>query len=323
MTEYATGTGGDALIIQASLNGVRGRQENPNIPLSPEGVAAEARRCADAGASIVHIHARHADGRQSYEGEWYAEALAAIRRETDVLINVTTAREPRRPVDDVVRYLNDTSEPADAICLNSGPIAVHRVGANGVRQTVVVPNDFSDMQALLEVCRDRGLVAEPAVLDSGHLSTLVAMIDDGLFGIPDQLLLEFSSGYGDGLQFMPGSDRSYSYARACIADLFPRCRVLAHGVDGTAHRIARRAVADGSHVRIGFEDTVTLEDGSLARSSADLVACVAGIGRAHGRTVASPADVRALLAQPCARDACENTEGRSAPPGLLLAGEVD
>lgn len=297
MTEYPTGSGCDALIIQASLNGVRGRQENPNIPFSPEEVAAEARRCTDAGASIIHVHARHADGRQSYQCEWYAEALAAIRRETDVLINVTTAREPERPVDDVVRYLNGPPEPVDAICLNAGPIAVHRVGADGVRRTTVVPNSFADMQALLEVCRDRGIAAEPAVLDSGHLSTLVAMIDDGLLPIPDQLLLEFSSGYGDGFQFMPASDRSYSYARDCLADVLPRCRVLAHGIDATAHSIARRAVADGAHVRIGFEDTVTLEDGSLARSSADLVARVADIGQAHGRTVASPADVRALLSR--------------------------
>ena len=61
----------DKIIIKGCLNGGRPRDLNPNVPWTPEEVAQEAVRCYEAGASIVHFHARHPDGRVSYDPEWY------------------------------------------------------------------------------------------------------------------------------------------------------------------------------------------------------------------------------------------------------------
>ena len=71
----------DSIIIKACLNGNRGREDNPNVPWTPQEVADEAVRCYNAGASIVHMHARHPDGRVSYDTEWYAEAEQAHQGE--------------------------------------------------------------------------------------------------------------------------------------------------------------------------------------------------------------------------------------------------
>ncbi len=83
---------------------MRGREQNRNVPWTPREVAAEAKRCAEAGASIVHIHARANDGGISYDPGWYVEA-DRLREQTALVINHTTARLPDAPVDQVLRYL--------------------------------------------------------------------------------------------------------------------------------------------------------------------------------------------------------------------------
>jgi 3-keto-5-aminohexanoate cleavage enzyme len=69
----------DTIIIKACLNGNRGREDNPNVPWTPEEVAQEAIRCYGAGASIVHFHARTSDGGISYDPEWYTQTDTLIR----------------------------------------------------------------------------------------------------------------------------------------------------------------------------------------------------------------------------------------------------
>lgn len=69
----------DTIIIKGCLNGGRGRDQNPNVPWTPEEVAQEAVRCYEAGASIVHFHARNPDGGISYDPDWYARTDALIR----------------------------------------------------------------------------------------------------------------------------------------------------------------------------------------------------------------------------------------------------
>ena len=112
----------DKIVIKACLNGMRGREQSPHVPWTPAEIAAEAKRCADAGAAIVHIHARTPEGEISYDPEWYTEADRLIREQTDLIVNHTTARMPDATIDQVLRYLRETSEPVDMISLNSGNI---------------------------------------------------------------------------------------------------------------------------------------------------------------------------------------------------------
>ena len=87
----------DTIIIKGCLNGSRGRENNPNVPWTPEEVAQEAVRCYEAGASIVHFHARTPDGGISYDPAWYAQTDAMIRAQCDLALNHTTARQSTCP----------------------------------------------------------------------------------------------------------------------------------------------------------------------------------------------------------------------------------
>jgi 3-keto-5-aminohexanoate cleavage enzyme len=286
------------IIIKACLNGGRGREHNPNIPWTPAEVAAEAKRCADAGAAIVHIHGRTPQGGTSYDPVWYTEADRLIRAQTDLIVNHTTARMPDASIGQVLHYLRETPEPVDMISLNAGTIAFSAPLSQGTRRTIVIPNSYDDLRQTILVCHERGIVPEPAVLDTGFLTNLAMLVQDGLLPTPRYLLVEFSGRFGDGFQIMPGTPRSYFYLTACVKELFPDAIWAAHGIEESVFTIASLAIATGAHVRIGFEDRATLVDGSLAKSSADFVAWAVNVARAHGRVPATPQEARQMIGLP-------------------------
>lgn len=139
----------DKIVIKACLNGMRGREQSPHVPWTPAEIAAEAKRCADVGAAVVHIHARTAEGGISYDPEWYAEADRLIREQTDLIINHTTARMPDASIEHVLRYLRETPDPVDMISLNSGNIVFYTPLSGSTRHTVAIPNSYDDIKQTL------------------------------------------------------------------------------------------------------------------------------------------------------------------------------
>ena len=288
----------DKIIIKACLNGTRSREQNPNVPWTPVEVAAEAKRCVEAGAAIVHFHARTSQGGTSYDPEWYAEADRLIRAQTGLVLNHTTARLPDASIDQVLRYLRETPEPVDMISLNTGNIVFNTPLSHGTRHTIAIPNSYDDIRQTILVCRERGIMPEPAVLDTGFLTNVATLVQDGLLPSPHYLLVEFSGRFGDGFQIMPGTPRSYFYMTACVKELFPQAIWVAHGIEDSVFTIASLAIATGAHVRVGFEDRATLVDGSLAESSADFVSWAVNVARAHGREPATPQEARQMIGLP-------------------------
>jgi 3-keto-5-aminohexanoate cleavage enzyme len=166
---------------------------------------------------------------------------------------------------------------------------------HGTRRTIAIPNSYDDIRQTILVCRERGIVPEPAVLDTGFLTNVATLVQDGLLPTPRYLLVEFSGRFGDGLQIMPGTPRSYFYMTACVKELFPEAIWIAHGIEDSVFTIASLAIATGAHVRVGFEDRATLVDGSLAKSGADFVTWAVEVARAHGREPATPQEARHLI----------------------------
>lgn len=285
----------DKIVIKACLNGMRGREQSPHVPWTPAEIAAEAKRCADAGAAVVHIHARTPEGEISYDPEWYAEADRLIREQTDLIVNHTTARMPDATIEQVLRYLRETPEPVDMISLNSGNIVFNTPLSEGGRRTIAIPNSYDDIKQTLMVCHERGIVPEPAVLDTGFLSNVAMLVEDGLLPSPRYLLVEFSGRFGQGFQIMPGTPRSYHFMTDCVKEVFPDATWIAHGIEDSVFTIASLAIATGAHIRIGFEDRATLVDKTPAQSNADYVHWAVEVARAHGRQPASPQEARQIL----------------------------
>ena len=129
---------------------------------------------------------------------------------------------PTLTIDQVLAYLRGTPEPVDMVSLNTGNIVFNTPLASGTRRTIAIPNSYEDIRQTILVCRERGIVPEPAVLDTGFLTNVATLVQDGLLSAPRYLLVEFSGRFGDGLQIMPGTARSYFYMTACVHDLFPQ-----------------------------------------------------------------------------------------------------
>lgn len=288
----------DTIIIKACLNGARGREQSTQVPWTPQEVAEEAWRCAAAGAAIVHIHARSDDGAISYDPQWYTQTDRLIRARSDLIINHTTARMPDVELTQVLRYLRETPEPVDMVSLNTGNIVINLAWQDGSRRTLAIPNSYEDIRQTILVCRERGILPEPAVLDSGFLSNLVSLVEDRLLSSPKYLLLEFGGRFGDGLLIMPGTARSYVYMSDCVRELFPQAIWAAHGIEDSVFHIAALAIAGGDHLRIGFEDRATLSNGRAATSNAEFVSWAVAAARAHGREPATPQQARTLLGLP-------------------------
>lgn len=297
-----------AVIVEAALNGGRDRAENPGVPYTPGEVAEEARRCAEAGAQVVHFHARGGDGGWSADAGWYAEAIRLAReRAPRLLVSATSLRPAGVPVGTVVGLLDDLAAAGakpDLISVNVGhivvwePVAAAKGGLK--RRTLHYPNDYADVVALLAACRRHGVAPELGLMDLGFVSQLAALVADGVAGEPAWLLLELDTpASGAGTQVAPATAANYEALAAAVRGQFPRAAWAAHGAGVATYDVALRALEDGprAHVRMGLEDSAVLPDGRPARSNAEQVAWAVERARERGRRLATAEEARGIIAR--------------------------
>ena len=228
------------VLIEAAINGTRTRAEHPAIPITPAQQASEAAGAVAAGAGAVHVHIRDSDGQESLAPEDVARALEAIH-----------AACPGTPV--------GVSTGAWIV-----PNVSHRLSL--IRAWDVLPSFASvnmHEEGALEVIGlllDRGVGVEAGIWNSQAASTL---LDSGLADQCLRMLLEPAEEPGD-----PG----LNLARIEAALDRVSCPRLLHGLEASAWEFVKLAAHRGYDTRTGFEDTLTLPDGSLAESNAALVA---------------------------------------------------
>ena len=289
------------VVIAAALNGGRGRDVNPAVPYTAEEIAAEARRCADEGATIFHVHARAADGGWTADPARYAEVVHHLRDAVpDGLISITSVRPESMPVEVIVDLLGalarDPAMTPELISINLGHIVIWEAapGARG-RRTVHYPNAYDDIVRLLTACAAHGIRPELGIMDLGFVSNAVALRDDGTLSDAPWFLLELDSPtYGGGAQVAPATVANYDALAMPLREHFPAARWAAHGQEIAGYPVIERAMADGAHIRVGFEDAVHLPDGRLARSNAELVTWAVAAARAMGRRPSTFAEARAI-----------------------------
>lgn len=228
-------------MLEACLNGARSKVEHPRCPISPAEVAAEAVGAVDAGAAALHVHPRGVDGRESVEPDAVAATLDAIRSVTDVPVGVTTGAWT-------------VAEPAEI------PAAI--------RRWTVLP-DFASVNvhepgalAIAELLLDRGIGIEAGLWTADAASDLA---ESGLTERCLRLLIEPMEHTVDAALDVVAAIEA---ALVLAAPDVPR---LLHGIDATAWPLLVVAAHRGYDARIGLEDTVTLPDGTIPPSNADMV----------------------------------------------------
>lgn len=290
------------VVIEAALNGGRDRADNEAVPYTAAELAAEARRCADEGATVFHVHARADGGGWTADPARYARVVRHLREAVPHrLVSITSIRPEGVRVAAILDLLaalaGDPTTKPDLISVNLGHIVTWDLVTSGPvrRRTIHYPNAYEDITRLLPVCTAHGIRPELGVMDLGFVANAVTLRDDGVLPPRPWFLIELDNpAYGSGVQVAPSTIANYDALVAPLRQHFPAARWAAHGQGVAGYAVVERALGDGAHVRVGFEDAIHLPDGRLARSNAELVRWAVAAAQEAGRTPATVDEARVI-----------------------------
>lgn len=279
----------DKVIITCALSGaVTSRAQCPAIPYTVDDYAREAKRAYDAGAAVVHIHARDDDGVPTYSPERFAAIGDAIRALCPIILNFSTGTiDPeQKKAEHVRRYRPEIG----ALNMGSMNYAKYNPKRKSWVFDFVFQNAFADIQYLIGMMNESGVKPELECFDTGHVSSAEPLIDMGLLKPP----LDFSLIMG----VVGGIKATARHLAFQAENLPPGSTWKVIGISRDQWMLIAAALALGGHVRVGLEDNFYLPDGAMARSNGDLVAKAAQMARDVGRTPASVDEARQILNLP-------------------------
>jgi 3-keto-5-aminohexanoate cleavage enzyme len=274
-------------VVSAALTGALTRREHcPAIPYTAVEIAEEARRAAEAGAAIVHIHARTAQGLP----DWTLDAFAAITEETrarsDVLLNFSTGAVGIPP-EQRTAHLRELKPEMAALNMGSMNYAIYSSRAKRFYHDHVFANPFSDIRLFLETMNEAGVRPEMECFDCGHIGNTAPLIDLGVLRPPFQFSLVMGV-----LGGIPGTTRDLVHQ---VGSLPGDSHWQVIGIGLAQWPLLAVAIAMGGNLRVGLEDNFYLEEGRMARSNAELVEKAVAMCRDQGREVATIEEARRQL----------------------------
>lgn len=270
---------GAPVVVSAALTGgVHGKEANKNLPETPEEIGRAAAAVEDAGASIVHLHARRQTGERAFSTEKFQEIDDAVRRYTDDIIIQHSTGGTGVPAEN--RHLPlRTNPPPEMASLDMGPLNRY--------EELTSENTRALVDSLYDEMADRGIKPELEVFNDGHRQEVYGLLERHDLAEPLYTTLIF----GPGTLTRP---RPRNFLTA-IEDLPPNTRFNTLGFGRHQLPFATFGLLLGGNVRVGLEDNVYYRAGEPAKSNAQLVERVVRLAQELGRPVATPADTRELL----------------------------
>ncbi len=264
------------VIITAAMIGAEvTKVQQPHLPISPQEIIQAAVECHRAGAAVIHIHVRDAQGNASQDAQLFREVVEGTRARCDVITQVSTGGAIWMSADERLQSIE--CQP-DMATLTTGTVNF----GDGV---------FMNNRGLVETfarrLREAGLVPELEIFDAGMLDEALRLYQMGL--LTDPLHFDFVMGVPGGI----GADPAH---------LIHLVRCLPVGSTWSVAGMGRHqlilgtiALALGGHVRVGFEDNIYFRKGQLAQSNAELVARIVRLAYELDRPVATPAQAKEIL----------------------------
>jgi len=293
-------------IITCAITGaIHTPSMSPHLPVTPDEIAQSAIEAAEAGAAIVHLHARNPDnGRPDQSPEAFGKFLSKIRARSNVVINLTTGGAPSMTVAERVQpaaHFKPELASLNMGSMNFGlfpmlgrfhefkhewePIVLEN------SRDLVFRNTFKDIEFVLSTLKDAGTRFEYECYDTAHLYNLAHFLDRKLVTPPlfVQTVFGILGGIGphpdDVMHMKRTADRLFGdeYVWSVL------------GAGRNQMPIATTAAAIGGNVRVGLEDSIWAGPGKLATSNAEQVLIARTLIEGLGLSVATPDEARALL----------------------------
>ncbi len=293
------------VIITCAVTGaIHTPSMSPYLPVTAEEIADAAIGAAEAGAAIIHLHARNpVDGRPDQSPEAFAPFLQVIKQRTDAVLNLTTGGAPTMSIQQ--RVSPAAAFKPEVASLNMGSMNFGLFGMLNRFKTfkhqweidylsnkdIVFRNSFADIEYILTTCAENDTRFEFECYDTAHLYNLKYFLDRGLVKTPlfIQTVFGIQGGIGahpeDVLHMKRTADRLFG-------DSY-RWSVL--GAGRSQLQVAAMAAAMGGNIRVGLEDSLWGGPGKLAESNAEQVRLARQIIEGLGLQVATPDEAREIL----------------------------
>ncbi len=294
------------IITCAVTGGIHTPSLSDALPWRPEELAAQSIAAAEAGAAILHIHARNPqDGSPTGDPKVYQAFLPQIHAATDAVINLTTGGSPDMSPDERLAAALHFSPEMCSLNMGSMNFSFHNMGSKVTEwkfpwekqyilnsEKFIFRNTFADIARVYGLMAEHGTRYEHECYDIGHLYNLAYFLDKGLAKPP--LFIQSVFGILGGIGADPDN---VVFMRRTADRLFGTeyvWSVLAAG----RHQmpLITQAAMMGGNVRVGLEDSLFIERGALASSNAQQVTKIRTILHELGMQPATPDEARQMLA---------------------------
>lgn len=289
------------MILEARVNEYAMRDENPHVPWTADEIAECAARCREAGASIVHFHARKPDGSPEHSAAAYAEIIRKIRGKCDILVHPTLGwfsndADPAGRIACVTTLARDPATRPDFAPIDTGSTNLEtydpatRRFAHADR---VYTNRTDTLEHYARAFRESGIKPSLVTWSIGFTRRALALIEMGLVETPAYMLLNMTDGpYITGHPgTLAGLDAHLGFLPADVP-----LEWASNVVGGDLLQLTAASAERGGHIAPGIGDYPYKELGCPANEA--VVALAAERARAAGREIATPDDAREMLSLP-------------------------
>ena len=296
---------GKVIISCAVTGAIHTPSMSPHLPVTADEIAEAAVGAAEAGAAIIHLHARDPqDGRPDQNPDLYEPFLKVIKQRCDAVLNLTTGGHPSMSLEERLRPA--TTFAPEVASLNLGTMGFglfpmlnrYKEWKHGwepqmleASRDLVFKNTYKDIEGLLELLTPLGTRFEFECYDTSHLYNLAHFLERGLVKPP--LFVQTCFGILGGIGSHPDD---VTHMKRTADRLFgDRYEWSVLGAGARQMSVVAMAASMGGNVRVGLEDSLWAGPGRLAETNAEQVAAACQIIEGMGLAVATPAEAREIL----------------------------
>jgi uncharacterized protein (DUF849 family) len=293
------------IITCAPTGAIHTPSMSPYLPVTPDEIADAAIAAAEAGATVLHLHARDpVDGRPTQDPDVFRRFLPRIKASTDTVINITTGGNPSMTIDERLQPALQLQPEVASLNMGSMNFGLYPMLKRFTEfkyswerehlensRDLVFRNSFADIERILTACGENGTRFEFECYDISHLYNLAHFLDRGMVKPP--LFVQSVFGILGGIGTHP---EDLSHMRRTADRLFGgdyQWSIL--GAGSSQLRLASLGAAMGSNVRVGLEDSLWGGPGKLAESSAEQVLKIREVLSGLSLEVATPDEARRML----------------------------
>ena len=277
----------DVCVITCALTGVlANRKQCPGIPYTPVEIAQEAKRAHDAGAAVVHIHARNDDGSPTFSPATFAQIKEETQKLCPIILNFSTGTITD-DVSEQCTYLRESKPEIGALNMGTMNYAKYSKRQKRMVFDMIFPNTYEKIIKLLSAMNEAGVKPELECFDTGHTHGIWPLLEMGVLEPP----LQFSF-IVNVLGGIPPRVESLQLQTQIMP---PGSEWEVIGISHGHWRMLATGLVLGGNIRTGLEDHLYLPNGEMAKSNGELVEVAERLCRDTGRKPATVEQAREIL----------------------------